>query len=258
MAVIFFGEVVSAGKPLSYEVPEGFVLNICQAALGAQAKGNASLLVGAENASGEQSKVVVCTLRAQKTEHTQLSLVFDSESPIVFEVEGNESVNVTGFLQLSNDEDYDGEDDEDIDIYGGEDSSEPESDVPELDSDVDEEPVNEQGKRPRPNQKAPQQPNRKQKLEQAVDTEEKKVPNDNQKNGKNNNQNQKNKHAQQKPQNQNQNQNQNQKQNHQNQQKPKNQNQQKSQQPNQAQAKSQVAKASPAKNQPKNQKQKKN
>lgn len=94
--------------------PEGYVLNLQQAALTNCTNSNGSMVVKVKTISveGEDNEAVLCTLRTPSAEQTNLNLVFGFDVPATFTVSGDAkgTVYLSGYYQPA--PDLDDEDDE--------------------------------------------------------------------------------------------------------------------------------------------------
>lgn len=138
MSVAFWTCELKAGKPFDFQPPEGYVLNVQQAALVADNKECLRVFVETDSIfDGNKVKSCLCTLRGEATEQCSVAIVFGYDAEVVFSVEGKGKgkVYLSGYLQPG--PELDGEED-DYDSYdkfgesGEEDSdSEPESESAE-------------------------------------------------------------------------------------------------------------------------------
>lgn len=115
MSVAFWSAVVSKGKPVEVQPPEGFVLNLQQAAV-VNGKGSNVLKVSTIAIEGEKIDAVIGTLRTGTTDQIILSLVFGFDVPATFSTTGDGEVHLSGYYQPGPDDGEDEEgDDEDFD-----------------------------------------------------------------------------------------------------------------------------------------------
>ena len=63
MSVAFWSVEVKAGASIAVEIPEGYVLNLQNAALQSSDKGAAVIKANTTNIEGDQIDAVLCTLR---------------------------------------------------------------------------------------------------------------------------------------------------------------------------------------------------
>ncbi|ETI47485.1 hypothetical protein F442_11373 [Phytophthora nicotianae P10297] len=148
----FFGHVVRPGHPLKWpnEV-EDFCMQLNSAALGADAtKGRSTLSVVAKT-----SKIALCTLTPEVAEQWNLTQTFTPmDGEIEFVVDGPNSIHLTGFIEVENEEDsgdehdFDdlGDDEEEMMVFGG-DSDSSGGDVDE--NEEEEEELNDENKKNR-------------------------------------------------------------------------------------------------------------
>jgi FK506-binding nuclear protein len=122
MSVAFWSAAITAGKPVEVQPPEGYVLNIQNAAV--TGKGTDAVVLRAKTISieGDEIDAVLCTLRPTKTDQCSLQLVFSYDVPIKFHITGDKSMelHLSGYYQPAPDDD----DEDDEDMYGDEDDSE--------------------------------------------------------------------------------------------------------------------------------------
>ena len=133
MSVAFWSEALKSGKQCEVQPPEGYVLNLQQAALVDGKKGQTTV-VKAETLSitGDKISVVLCTLRPETCDQFGFQLVFGFDVPVGFSIEGPGTVHLAGYYQPGpesmddeDDEDmYDMDDDEEDDEDDGEDDDE--------------------------------------------------------------------------------------------------------------------------------------
>lgn len=105
---------------MEVQPPEGYVLNLQQAALvvEGEAKGSMQLKVQTIAIDGEEIKSVLGTLRANAVDQFSMALVFGYDVPVKFSAEGNlkgGSIHISGYFQPGPDEDDDDDDDMDED-----------------------------------------------------------------------------------------------------------------------------------------------
>jgi hypothetical protein len=136
MSILFWSAKLVPGKPVSVEVPEGYVLNLNQAALAAGGKEKSAFIVKVDTIAieGDKLESVLCTLRPVTKEQFAINLVFADGVPVTFSVSSSDNsgaVHLSGyFRQPGPQEDGEG-DDEDMDMYddeGGEDEDDDEDD----------------------------------------------------------------------------------------------------------------------------------
>jgi hypothetical protein len=139
MSVAFWSAEIKAGKPVEVQPPEGYVLNLQQAAL-AEGKTDASVIVKATTTGidGDKLTAVLCTLRKNTCDQVGLQLVFGFDAPVQFSLDGSGSVHISGYYQPG--PEMDGDDD-DMDDYDedveSEDDEDDEDDEIELKKSVD-------------------------------------------------------------------------------------------------------------------------
>ena len=123
MSVAFWSVELKSGKPVEVQPPEGYVLNLQLAALAGEGKGQAVVKVETVAIEGDPINAVLCTLRSEKTEQTNLNLVFgyDVGTKFSFVGDAKSSVFLSGYYQPAPDMDDTGSD------YSGESGSEGES-----------------------------------------------------------------------------------------------------------------------------------
>ena len=121
MSIAFWSSIIKPGTDVEVQPPEGYVLNLQQAALvidgdSAAAKGNMQLKVQTIAIDGEDIKSVLGTLRANAVDQFSMALVFGYDVPVKFSAEGNvknASIHISGYFQPGPDEDDEDDDDED-------------------------------------------------------------------------------------------------------------------------------------------------
>jgi hypothetical protein len=140
MSVAFWSATVKNGEPCEVQPPEGFVLNLQQAALvGAKSNQSSQVLkVKTIAIEGEDIDAVIGTLRPVTADQISFSLVFGYDVPVTFSTTGdaNGTIHLSGYYQPGPDDDAEGgsfDGDEDMDGMSGdeddEDSDEDEDDV---------------------------------------------------------------------------------------------------------------------------------
>ena len=125
MSIAFWSSIIKPGTDVEVQPPEGYVLNLQQAALvvdgeSASAKGSMQLKVQTIAIDGEEIKSVLGTLRANAVDQFSMALVFGYDVPVKFSAEGNlkgGSIHISGYFQPGPDEDDD-DDDDDMDEDG--------------------------------------------------------------------------------------------------------------------------------------------
>lgn len=110
MSVAFWSAKLSGGKPVEVQPPEGYVLNVQQAAI--TGEGHAVIKVKTVSVEGDNIEAVIATLRAKTTDQVNLSLVFGYDVPVSFVAEGKADVYLSGYYQPGPEEEGDDEDDE--------------------------------------------------------------------------------------------------------------------------------------------------
>eukprot|EP01038_Epipyxis_sp_PR26KG_P007165 gene7165-9768_t len=137
MSVAFWSTPLKTTEPVEIQPPEGYVLNITQAAL--TGKGSLVIKVSTISIEGDELVTVIGTLREQKSEQFPLSLVFGYDVPTKFSVTGDASATayLSGYYQPAPNEDDD-EDDEDgpFGRYGEDDEDEDDEDEDSEQEDV--------------------------------------------------------------------------------------------------------------------------
>eukprot|EP01036_Dinobryon_divergens_P041344 gene41344-54793_t len=113
MSLAFWSVALKAGVKTEIQPPEGYVLNVQQAALEGDGKGAFLVKVETESIEGEPINAVICTLRPNTCEQTGLQLIFgfDVSVKLYFTGDAKGTVHVSGYYQPAP-EDFD-EDDED-------------------------------------------------------------------------------------------------------------------------------------------------
>jgi len=122
MSVAFWSVQIKSGTEVEVQPPEGYVLNVQQAALESEkgSKGAAYLRVTTTNIAGDEQTSLLCTLRDDRVEQCPLNLVFGYDVPIKFRADGDfkGSLHVLGYYQPGpeeDDEEMDSDDEEDMD-----------------------------------------------------------------------------------------------------------------------------------------------
>lgn len=130
MSVAFWSVKLTNNKPVEVQPPEGYVLNVQQAAIAGE--GTAIVKVNTVSVEGDKLDAVICTLRSKTTDQVNLSLVFGYDVPVAFVSEGKGEVYLSGYYQPGPEEDdendYDMDDEDDEDEEGSEDDDEDEED----------------------------------------------------------------------------------------------------------------------------------
>ena len=116
MSVAFWSAEIKAGKPVEDQPPEGYVLNLQQAAL-AEGKTDASSIIKATTTGidGDKLIAVLCTLKKNTCDQVGLQLVFGFDVPVQFSLDGPGSVYLSGYYQPG--PEMDDRDDFDMDYY---------------------------------------------------------------------------------------------------------------------------------------------
>ena len=152
MSLAFWSVPVTSEKPVEVQPPEGYVLNIQQAAAEGGDKGTVVIKAKTLSIEDEEINAVVGTLRPGTVDQISLGkvivrndmkrifkhfvgLVFGYEVPVTFSVTGKGTVHLTGYFQPGPDADLDDDDDMDMD----EDEDEDEEKDDEEDEEEDEE-----------------------------------------------------------------------------------------------------------------------
>lgn len=100
MSVAFWSATVTSKSPVEVQPPEGFVLNLQQAALvGAKKDSSAVLKVSTVAIEGDAIDAVIGTLRPVTADQINLSLVFGYDVPATFTITGEGSVHLSGYYQ---------------------------------------------------------------------------------------------------------------------------------------------------------------
>ncbi len=101
MSVAFWSVTVTNKTPVEVQPPEGFVLNLQQAALVGAAKGAAVLKVSTVAIEGDAIEAVIGTLRPVTADQINFSLVFGYDVPATFSLSGdaNGTVHLSGYYQ---------------------------------------------------------------------------------------------------------------------------------------------------------------
>lgn len=126
MSVAFWSIAITNKAPKEVEVPEGYVLNLQQAAITGATKGSQVIKVSTVAIDGEKLDAVVATLRPGTVDQTTVSLVFGYDVPVTFTTTGdaNGTVYLSGYFQPG----PDGDDEDDEDEYGDFDGEEMDED----------------------------------------------------------------------------------------------------------------------------------
>jgi len=117
MSVAFWSINVKPSSPVTVQPPEGYVLNVQQAALTGDAKGLVTLRANTESIEGQTLNATLCTLRPVSADQCTLQLVFGWDVPVTFEAHGDDKggITVCGYYQPGPDDDAGEDDDEDED-----------------------------------------------------------------------------------------------------------------------------------------------
>ena len=102
MSVAFWSVTVSNNKPVEVQPPEGFVLNLQQAALVGGKNGSAQVLkVKTVAIEGDDIDAVIGTLRPTTADQISFSLVFGYDVPVTFSTTGdaNGTIHLSGYYQ---------------------------------------------------------------------------------------------------------------------------------------------------------------
>ena len=100
MSLAFWSVTVAEGKPTEVQPPEGYVLNLQQAALeGGVEKHSVLIKVSTVSIEEEDINAVIGTLRSGHTDQLSLGLVFGYEVPVTFTVAGKGTVHLSGYYQ---------------------------------------------------------------------------------------------------------------------------------------------------------------
>ena len=121
MSVAFWSVELKAGVQTEVQPPEGYVLNIQQAALAVDVAGPVRLKVITESIEGAPIDAVLCTLRQSINDQSALQLVFGYDVSVKLYITGDSKaiVNLSGYYQPApedfDEDDEDGEDEDDED-----------------------------------------------------------------------------------------------------------------------------------------------
>lgn len=102
MSVAFWSAEVKVGKPVTLTPPEGFVLNVQQAAVaGEGGKGPVVVRIETESIEGDKIEAVIGTLRPGQVDQFSVSLVVGYDVPTTFKITGDakNSVFISGYFQ---------------------------------------------------------------------------------------------------------------------------------------------------------------
>jgi hypothetical protein len=103
MSVAFWSVKLTNGKAVEVQPPEGYVLNVQQAALSGE--GTAVIKVHTTSVEGDKLESVIGTLRSKGNDQFPLNLVFGYDVPVAFSVEGKGDVYLNGYYQPGPEED---------------------------------------------------------------------------------------------------------------------------------------------------------
>ena len=129
MSIAFWSATVKVGTPLEVQPPEGYVLNLQQAALVCEndnAKGSMQVICHTTAIEGDALTSVLGTLRPNSQDQFAMALVFGYDVPVKFSVEGSLKggvVHLSGYYQPGPDDD-DEDDDEMEGMYDMDDDEE--------------------------------------------------------------------------------------------------------------------------------------
>ncbi len=168
MSIAYWSVKLVPGKPVSVQAPEGYVLNVNQAALvGGKEKSTFVVKVDTVAIEGDKLESVLGTLRPVSVEQFSMNLVFADDVPTSFSVASTDnsgSVYLSGYYQPGPDQE-DGDED-DMDMYDddededdGEDEDDDEDDPRVVEVDEEDQPINksdEKKKAPEAVKKAPE------------------------------------------------------------------------------------------------------
>ncbi len=111
MSVAFWATKIVAGKPVEVQPPEGYVLNVQQAAI-VNGKDNQSYTVNVDTLAieGEKLEAVIGTLRPGKVDQFNFNLVFGYDVPTKFSVTSGDKdskavVHLSGYFQPAPEDD---------------------------------------------------------------------------------------------------------------------------------------------------------
>jgi hypothetical protein len=124
MSVAFWSEEIKVGKEVEVQPPEGYVLNVTQAALVVKDTKSAGLVLHLKTVSvdGDPVQATICTLRPVTCDQCTLQIVLGYDVPLKFVVEGDAkaTLHISGYYQPGPD-DGDSDDDMEFDDEDGED-----------------------------------------------------------------------------------------------------------------------------------------
>ncbi len=100
-SIAFWSAKVNVNNPCDVQPPEGFVLNVQQAALSENVEGAMILKVSTVSIQGEDLEAVIGTLRPIHSDQITLNLVFGHDVPVTFSISGNSEgfVHLNGYFQ---------------------------------------------------------------------------------------------------------------------------------------------------------------
>jgi hypothetical protein len=99
MSIAFWSIKLTKGKTEEVQPPEGYVLNLQQAAI--SGKGHGAVKVTTVSVEGDKLEALICTLRTEKTEQVNMNLVFGYDVPVKFAMTGSSEAEVylSGYFQ---------------------------------------------------------------------------------------------------------------------------------------------------------------
>jgi hypothetical protein len=103
MSVAFWSVKLTNGKAVEVQPPEGYVLNVQQAAYVGEA--HTVVKVHTTSVEGDKLESVICTLRSKTADQVSMSLVFGYDVPVAFSAEGKGEVYLSGYYQPGPEED---------------------------------------------------------------------------------------------------------------------------------------------------------
>jgi len=101
---VFWGLIIKAGETREADIPEGGVVTIAQAALTGSKNGESSQIFALVE---DQTKFLLATLVAGRTDQQQFDLNFFYDQTVKFEVSGSGEIHLTGYLQALDSEEND-------------------------------------------------------------------------------------------------------------------------------------------------------
>ena len=141
MSLAFVSFELRLDKPVVPLIPDGYVMNISQAALAMDkmddSKGYLQVYVKTKSIEGDDINALLGTLRAGQTEQCVLNLVFGEDVEITFCVKGSAkgSVHLSGYYQPGP-EDHDDEDEDERHMQDKDDYDSSDDDDDEMDEKI--------------------------------------------------------------------------------------------------------------------------